>query len=201
MPSPTFSAALLAGGQSTRMGRDKAFLPLPNSGLLLWQRQWRVLEELSPVEILWSGPSRPGLPAHIRVIPDALPSTGPLGGLSACLDVVRSDLLIVLAIDLPQMNATFLRRLLLRCSVDCGIVARHDDYFEPLAAIYPARLRTLASSHLAHGRYAMHDLVREALNQNLLQEFSIDEKDSVLFKNVNRPSDLAEQSLPGVKHG
>jgi len=60
------------------MGRDKAFLPWPNSDLLLWQRQWRVLEELLPEEIFWSGALRSELPTNIRVIPDAILSAGPL---------------------------------------------------------------------------------------------------------------------------
>jgi len=188
----TFSAALFAGGKSTRMGRDKAFLALPDSGLLLWERQWRVLEELLPEQILWSGPSRPELSANIRAIPDTRLSTGPLGGLSACLDVIRSDLLVVLAVDLPQMTSTFLRGLLPQCSTRCGIVARHGDYFEPLAAVYPRELKTLAASHLAQGRYAMQDLVREALKQKLLREFPLEEKDTALFKNLNTPSDIAE---------
>jgi molybdopterin-guanine dinucleotide biosynthesis protein A len=174
------------------MGRDKAFLPLPNSDLLLWQHQWRILEELLPEEILWSGPSRPELPANVRVIPDALPSAGPLGGLSACLDIVCTDLLVVLAVDLPQMPSVFLRNLLPLCSTNCGVVARNGDFFEPLAAIYPTQLRELAASHLAQDRYAMQDLVREAIQQNLLQEIPLEKKDVELFKNLNRPSDMTD---------
>jgi len=196
MTSPSFSAALLAGGQSTRMGRDKALLPIPGSDLLLWQWQWRTLQELKPVETFWSGFARPGLPDDLRIIPDAVSSVGPLGGLSACLEATRTDLLLVLAIDLPQMSATFLSGLLSRCSAQCGIVARRGDFFEPLAAVYPQQVRTLAAGQLIQGRHAMQDLVREAIAQGLLQEFPLDEKDVPLFKNVNQPSDLADLSPP-----
>ncbi len=91
------------------MGRDKALIELPGSGLLLWQRQWKVLEDLQPEEMLWSGPPRPQMPDRARVIPDVVKNAGPLAGISACLDELRSDLLVVLAVDLPEMSAAFLR--------------------------------------------------------------------------------------------
>jgi molybdopterin-guanine dinucleotide biosynthesis protein A len=189
---PSFSAVLLAGGQSTRMGRDKALLPMPGSDLLLWQWQLRTLEELRPDEIFWSGPGRPGVPGHVRLISDAVKDAGPLAGISACLDLLQSDLVLALAIDLPRMNAAFLKTLLARCSPSCGAVARHGDFFEPLAAIYPKGLHVLASEHLSRGRYAMQDFVREAARRGLLQTFSLDENDIPLFKNLNSPADLQD---------
>jgi len=190
----SFSAALLAGGQSKRMGQDKALLILPGSNLPLWQRQWRVLEELQPAEIFWSGHARPGLPENIRLIPDAASAAGPLAGISACLHETKSDLLVVLAIDLPQMATAFLQSLLTRCSTGCGIVARHGDFFEPLAAVYPKKLHALATTHLTQGRFAMQDLIREAIQQGLLRDFPLDENDAALFQNLNSPADIPEPS-------
>lgn len=186
----TFSAVLLAGGQSIRMGRDKALLPMPDSDLLLWQHQLGILEEMQPEEIFWSGPSRPGLPAHVRVVADAVENAGPLAGISACLDLLPSDLLLALAIDLPGMNALFLKNLLTRCSPQCGVVAQNGDFFEPLAAIYPKGLQVLVAEHLSQGRHAMQDLIWEAARRGLLQTFPLDKKDIPLFKNLNSPSDL-----------
>jgi molybdopterin-guanine dinucleotide biosynthesis protein A len=189
---PSFSAVLLAGGQSIRMGRDKALLPLANSDLLLWQWQLRTIEELKPEELFWSGPARPNLPEHVRMIADTVENAGPLAGISACLDRLQSDLLVALAIDLPRMNSAFLKKLLAQCSSSCGIVARHGDFFEPLAAIYPKGLHVLASEHLRQGRFALQDFVREAARRGLLQTFPLDEGDVPLFKNLNSPADLQE---------
>jgi len=185
----TFSAALLAGGKSTRMGRDKALLEC--SGQLLWQRQLEVLRQLRPEEIFWSGHLRPGMPEDIRVISDVQSGAGPLGGISACFDVVQTDLLLVLAIDLPAMTVDFLQRLLAQCSDGKGIVAQHGDYFEPLAAIYPATLRSLAASHLDQKKYALHDFLQVALQQNVLRIWSLDPDEKAFFKNLNHPEDLA----------
>ena len=195
---PSFSAVLLAGGASKRMGRDKAQLPIGDSGQLLWQRQWAVLEELAPDEIFWSGP-RPQGPAHARIIEDVVKGAGPLAGISACLEVLRSDLLVVLAVDLPQMNAPFLRSLLARSAKGCGAVAQHGDFFEPLAAFYPKELHALAREHLAQRRYALQDFIREAAQRSAMATISLSEADAPLFRNVNTPSDLEDSSTCGRK--
>lgn len=172
------------------MGRDKALLSLPGSGEMLWQRQLRVLEELEPEEIFWSGPARTGTPGRVRIVSDSVEKAGPLAGIAACLGLLRSDLLVVLAIDLPQMNATFLRGLLERCPVDRGVVALRGDFFEPLAAVYPKRLDALAATHLREGRYALQDFVRQAIKAGAMQSITPDDEDATLFKNLNRPEDL-----------
>ena len=187
---PTFSTALLAGGASRRMGRDKALLKLPDSGELLWHRQWHLLETLEPKETLWSGPPRPEMPLGARVVEDSLKDAGPLAGISACLEVLHSDLLIVLAVDLPNMNAAIFLDLLNRCTTRCGAVYRQGDFFEPLAAIYPACLRALAAEHLAQGRYAMQDFIRVAVKREMMLAVPLLEETLPYFKNVNSPEDI-----------
>jgi molybdopterin-guanine dinucleotide biosynthesis protein A len=175
----SISAVLLAGGKSQRMGRDKALMPMPGSGDLLWQRQLRVLEALQPREIFWSGPPRPGLPETVRLVPDMVRSAGPLAGVTACLIEARTDLLVVLAIDLPQMDADYLAALVGRCTPVRGAVPDRAGNFEPLAAVYPALLQDLAADRLRQGRYAMHDFV------------PVSDKDHAKFTNLNWPEDLA----------
>jgi len=187
---PTFAAVLLAGGASRRMGRDKALLEVPNSGQLLWQRQWQVLEALEPVELFWSGPARPRMPENAKVMADRVANAGPLAGLSACLHDSSSDLLIVLAVDLPRMTAPFLRGLMSRCTNTSGAVIQHGDFFEPLAAIYPKRLQSLAADHLAQGRYALQDFIRKAIKFDAMTVVPCNEEDAPLFKNVNAVSDI-----------
>jgi molybdopterin-guanine dinucleotide biosynthesis protein A len=188
---PTLSAVLLAGGKSERMGQDKALLQLPCSGELLWQRQLRVLEELEPQEVFWSGPPRPGTPATVRLVEDPLRSAGPLAGVCACLGLVATDLLVVLAVDLPRMDASYLNALVRRCTPVRGAVPQLGDAFEPLAAVYPRLLHDLAADRLRQGRYAMQDFVREALRRELVDTVQVDEADAPRFTNINSPEDLA----------
>jgi molybdopterin-guanine dinucleotide biosynthesis protein A len=190
----SFSAVLLAGGASKRMGQDKALLSV--NGEPLWQRQWRLLESLRPQEIFWSGPARLQSPAHAHFVVDEFPGAGPLAGISACLDILRSDLLLVLAIDLVQMSDTFLRDLLRSRLPEVGVVPQRGDFFEPLAAIYPKALAGLARDHLVQGRHAMQDFIREAVRMKKLQTISVTEMDSALFRNLNEPEDLT--GLPQI---
>ena len=170
------------------MGRDKALLPVPGSNLLLWQRQLGVLDELQPEEIFWSGPARAGLPERFRIVEDEVPNAGPLAGISACLDLMKSNLLVVLAIDLPQMSSSFLRDLLHRCSSNQGAVMLHGNFYEPLAAVYPKCIGSIARTHLAAEHYALQDLLQEAVEHQSVQAFRLDEKDFELFQNWNTPA-------------
>src|SRR5207302_334798 len=112
---PPFSAVLLAGGKSTRMGRDKAFLKV--GGVELWHRQLELLTALKPDELFISGPSRSewnGVGAE--VIEDAVENAGPLAGIAASLQRCASPLLLVLAVDLIAMSSVYLRQMLENCA-------------------------------------------------------------------------------------
>lgn len=179
------------------MGRDKALLRLSPSGDPLWRRQLDLLAALNPEELLWSGPPREGLPDHIRIVPDQIADTGPLGGIAACLEATRSDLLLVLAVDLPAMSEPFLRRLLAQSTPGRGVVPQLGDHFEPLAALYPRRLAPLAAKRLAQGEYALQGFIREGIAQGALEVLSLPPAEKALFQNLNTPADLASyRSLP-----
>ena len=104
---PPFTAALLAGGKSTRMGRDKAYLPVQWEGTSapLWKRQLGVLQALAPDRLVISGPRKPGYPESVTILADEYDGVGPLGGIATCLRKTQTTLLLVLAIDLPQIQA------------------------------------------------------------------------------------------------
>lgn len=187
---PTFSAALLAGGRSIRMGRDKALLPHPDGGVF-WQHQVALLAKLNPQEIFWSGAARENLPARVRVIADTVPDAGPLGGLVACLAESQSDLLVVLAVDLANMRSDFLRRLIAASDSLRGAVAMHGGAYEPLATVYPRAMRELAAVHLAQGRLSLQELLREAVLCGMMQVVQPVLEEVALLRNFNEPADLS----------
>src|SRR5437763_696400 len=133
-----FSAVLLAGGKSSRMGRDKAFLEIDR--VPLWLRQIETLRALSPDELFISGPPLAAEWRDFEIVADVQPNAGPLGGIAAALQRCRSDFLVVLAVDMPRMNAAFLRSMLDDCVAandGRGIVPKSRGGYEPLAAVYP----------------------------------------------------------------
>ena len=165
------------------MGRDKALLEI--RGRPLWQHQLETLRQLSPGQLLLSGPSRD----DIEGIADEVKDAGPLAGIAAALRQSSSALLVVLAIDLPNMTAEFLRSLLAQCEEDRGIVPSSSGRFEPLAAVYPLSCASLAAAALREGEFSMQDFVRRALDQRYVREREIWPNDKWLFQNLNRPED------------
>jgi len=84
----TLTALLLAGGRSSRMGFDKATLNI--GGEPLWQRQLRVLCELSPATLWISARARPAwCPSEVEVVLDESPLNAPLSGLARIAPVAN----------------------------------------------------------------------------------------------------------------
>ncbi|HEY1770866.1 MAG TPA: molybdenum cofactor guanylyltransferase [Chthoniobacterales bacterium] len=181
------SALLLAGGKSTRMGRDKAFLEI--DGEPLWRRQLATLRALLPVELMIAASPRAEWNG-CDVIADEIPNAGPLGGLAAALRKCASPHLVVLAIDLPRLTTRFLKTLLADCDDRRGVVPRNADHFEPLAAIYPRSCAELARAALHRPDFSMQNFVRAAIEQNLLVSRQLAGDEAALFKNLNTLADL-----------
>src|SRR5947208_8823575 len=130
------SAVLLAGGESRRMGRDKAALLF--RGKSLWQIQLDTLRKLRPAQIFVSARADPlWRPEDIRLVADTAPSHGPLSGLAASLDQIKTTHLLALAIDMPWMSHKYLEFLCAQIVPGRGVVPKIGHRAEPLAAIYP----------------------------------------------------------------
>src|SRR6266700_5214250 len=130
------SAVLLSGGESRRMGSDKATLLF--RGKPLWRIQLELLQKLEPSEIFVSARTNPiWRPADVQFVADDPPSRGPLSGLAASLARMRSAHLLALAIDMPFMSEKFLRYLCELIEPRVGVVPKIDNRAEPLATLYP----------------------------------------------------------------
>jgi molybdopterin-guanine dinucleotide biosynthesis protein A len=185
--NPNFAAVLLAGGRSTRMGRDKATLLV--DGQPLWQRQLATLRMLTPSELFISGRrDGPFASANVEVIEDAVPGLGPLAGIAAALRRAESPRILVLAIDLPAMTADFLRRLLRQ---DRPTIPKQADHYEPLAAVYPKSALPLAEEFLRESDRSMQRFVRRLLADGVIETCEVSPAEAPLFQNVNRPEDIA----------
>ncbi len=189
----TLAAVLLAGGQSTRMGRDKALLEI--NGQPLWQRQVELLRKFSshvgiatPVAPSWLG-------TEDCWIPDEPSVQGPLAGVLAALRwaaKISADHLLVLAVDMPSMKIKPLLTLLRACRSGIGAVPVDGGHFEPLAAIYPASALPVLEAAAAAGRWKMQDAMRSLVNAGAMLPQKFD--DTSAFCNVNTPEQLAEWS-------
>lgn len=101
------SAILLAGGKSSRMGRDKAALPFRGMTLVEWQVQ--KLRGLGIEDIMLSGCRRSV--EGTRTFLDECPDRGPLGGLHACMKRALHPDCLVLSVDVPLVPPQALAEL------------------------------------------------------------------------------------------
>ncbi len=185
-----FSAAVLAGGRSTRMGEDKAFLVV--DGQPLWQRQVAKLTALEPAETVLSLHAEQKIEsAPVPIVRDAHPGIGPLGGILACLEAVKTSPLLVLGVDLPGMTEHVLRTLLLNMKTGCGAVFSRRGTFEPLCAIYPKLMLELGREMLLQNEYALQVFIRRGLQRGWMKQVEIGDSLQAAFANLNTPEDLA----------
>jgi molybdopterin-guanine dinucleotide biosynthesis protein A len=132
-----FAAIVLAGGRSTRLGRDKASEPLLGRPLLQ-----HVIDRVGPlvgeiVVVRAPGQLLPPIQARvpIEVADDAYPGCGPLGGIFTGLLAARAARCLAVACDMPLLSQALLGELLRR-SAGCDVVMPVLEYPEPLHAVY-----------------------------------------------------------------
>jgi molybdenum cofactor guanylyltransferase len=173
------------------MGRDKAYLEVHWQGVSmpLWERQLAVLRSVAPDEIVISGPRKQGYPASIAVLADRWAGLGPLGGIATCLSQTRSTLLLVLAIDLPEIMPGFLLKLLARTEAGCGVVPVRQNRFEPLIAVYPRVAVQVALDQLQHQDYVLQHFLDKLLRAGLMIGYDVELSEEHQMKNWNTPED------------
>ena len=182
------SAALLAGGKSTRMGHDKCLIEV--NGIPTWRRQLGLLSSLSP-EVFAVAPHRPEwLPQMFSWVQDAAQDEGPIGGLAAVLSQATYQNVLVLAVDMPPMTNDFLKTMLCMMERRGGIVPQIGERYEPLCAIYPRNALSVVRDQLFVKRdNSLQALLRSLIRSGLMHSFSVPSSKRCLFRNLNFPSD------------
>jgi molybdopterin-guanine dinucleotide biosynthesis protein A len=128
------SAIIQAGGQSRRMGRDKALIDYQGRPIIA--HVIATLRALTDDVVVVSNRSDLYSLFGARVIADYDPPCGPLGGLAAGLQAVKAELAIVVACDMPFLNVNLLRWLIDRAEGYDAVVPQSGAEFEPLHAVY-----------------------------------------------------------------
>ena len=189
-PSTGLTAFILAGGMSTRMGADKAFVMLDGRTLLA-----RLLDlahsVTSDVRIVCDAGK---FASFAPVVEDVFRGCGPLGGIHAALRASPTDLNLILAVDVPFVSPALLQYLIMRArtSLDTTVTAvRGSGSWQPLCAVYRRRFANPAENALAAGRHKIDALFDRAPTQTISEEeleaagFS-----PTMFRNLNTREEL-----------
>lgn len=189
MTNINISAVLLAGGESRRMGKDKATVLF--RGKPLWQIQIDLLRKLESAEIFVSARTDPSWrPDNVQFVADDPPSRGPLSGIAASLEQMHTAHLLAFAIDMPFMSQTYLRYLCNQIEATVGVLPKIDNRAEPLAAIYPREARVDFQRALSGADFSLQTLTGRLVEAGKLREVRVKDQEKTLFLNVNEMADL-----------
>jgi molybdopterin-guanine dinucleotide biosynthesis protein A len=182
---------VLAGGRSSRMGREKALLEIGGEPLVL--RAARLLDSVCGKTAIIGPPERYGgfgFPA----VADDHPGLGPLGGIATALSRAAASWNLILACDLPYLSGEWLRFLIQRARVSHALVVLPESAAgpEPLCAAYHREGATAIRAAIARGERkvtrALDDLPVERILPGEIREF---DPRGVLFQNLNAPEEYA----------
>jgi molybdopterin-guanine dinucleotide biosynthesis protein A len=189
-PLPNVTAFILAGGKSTRMETDKAFVAL--DGRTLLARALDVVRSVtSDVRIVGDAAK---FASFAPVVEDMFRGCGPLGGIHAALRASVTDLNLVLAVDLPFVSAALLQYLVTQAqdSTEAAVtVPRAAGGWQPLCAVYRKEFADAAELALREGCYkidALFDVVKvRVIDEDELAGRGFSPR---IFRNLNTQEEL-----------
>jgi len=200
----TYTTVIMAGGKSSRMGVDKAFIPLLGKPMVE-----HVLDRVSGMGseqlIITNNPSKYrylGLPLYSDIFVDH----GPLGGLHTALAHATEEHILVVACDMPWLNRSLLEFMVsLKASADV-IVPRWSKFPEPLHAVYSRACLEPITANLKARKLKLISFYGKVrvryLEQDELAQF---DETGRSFANINTPEDLKaarkKNSRPGHQAG
>ncbi len=187
---------VLAGGRSSRMGRDKSVLPWHNSDLV--QTVIRKVGQVCEDIVLVSNQPR-NVPPGVRVVGDIIPDMGPLGGIHAGLTHAKSPFAFVTACDMPYIVPEAISFLLQQAGEEWDVVIpSNGDQFEPMFAVYRQTCIPAIETLLKENRrqiIGFFPLIRlKKIDVSRLRQF---DKELTMFTNINTAEEYA-RALQGL---
>jgi molybdopterin-guanine dinucleotide biosynthesis protein A len=187
---PGRSAAILAGGKSSRMGTNKALLDVRGSAMI--RRTTGLLRPLVDDLFLVANDPAPYADLGLPVFPDIHLGRGPLGGIHAAITHAAHPLVLCAACDMPHIQPGILGLLLDAADLSAdAVIPRPDGRPEALLAVYGRSALPAIERSIAAGRLRVMDAL-EGLRVRFLDESELAPVDPgrCSFVNVNTPADL-----------
>ncbi len=191
------AAFVMAGGKSTRMGEDKAFLKLGSQTLLV--RALHLAHSVARDVRIGGEASK--FAAFGRVVEDVYPEHGPLGGIHAALQNTLTQLNLILAVDLPFVSSKFLEYLVSQAHASRAVVTvpRAAGGWQPLCAIYGREFADLAEQSLREGRNKI-DALFPQVETRVIDEEELQREgfSSDMFRNMNTQEELEKARIEAL---
>jgi molybdopterin-guanine dinucleotide biosynthesis protein A len=183
------TAIILAGGNSIRMGQNKAFVPI--DGVPIITRIHTLLTELFDEVIIITNQNHLFKNLDSRIYADLLPDKGALGGLYTGVFFSSFDYSFCVACDMPFIKRSLVQFLIRNTDNADAVVPRTSDGLQPLHAIYSKGCLDAMRRVIDQGKYKIIDFY------NLVKVKILEESDFLYldplkesFMNVNTPEEL-----------
>lgn len=183
-----FKGIVLAGGQSSRFGEDKALVFV--NGVRLIERAIHLLEELHLAPVLITSPGRDYSFLRCPVETDILPHKGPLGGIYTASYLFKGYALLILVCDMPFLTVPALATLVenhhepQQATVFCD--TRNE--VQPFPGLYESDLSNLFLEEIRAERLSMQGFLKRIPNLKVVEA----PVDANLFENINEKKDLCQ---------
>jgi len=185
---------ILAGGQSKRMGTNKAFVRLNEKPLIDYSLD--ILREVTPHIILSVG-SEPFRYKNLPVVKDVYPGCGPMGGIYSALRYSNTDLNLVLSCDLPFVPADLLKFLTEEARNDDADVTLPVDehgYWQTLCAVYRKSILPKMEEAVIQKNLKLKMIVSNVKSRIIPVGKTHKYYQSDAFLNMNTPEDVFKQT-------
>jgi molybdopterin-guanine dinucleotide biosynthesis protein A len=177
------SAAILAGGKNSRMGKDKAFLSVNGKSFIE-----HTIDELKGFGnvLISSNDEEKFKKFGLPVVKDIYPDCGPMSGLHAVLKANGDDLVLTVPCDLPFFTSEFADKLVSSIGKYDAVIPETDDGYHPLCAVYTKNCLPVFEEALNKGLYSVSRSLKN-LNVKYLQITDTEEIKNLL--NINTPEE------------
>ncbi len=177
---------ILSGGQSTRMGTDKALIRV--NGKTLLENAIAICKPFCSNILISSNHTKHGKFGY-KIIPDEIKNCGPLGGIYSCLNQSETDWNFVISVDAAFVEPEFVSFMISE-TVDLDAVAPiHNFGKEPLVAMYHKNSLAEIKKMLDLGDFKMHNLLN-SINTKYVDSQIWVERYPKIFGNLNHPDDI-----------
>ena len=162
-------SVILAGGSSTRMGTNKALLPLNDK--LVIEHVAEEMKQLSRYTVINSNDTELYTFLGLPVIQDSFSEQGPMAGLEAALSQIDADYFYVSACDTPFISKHVYRLLYSQLKNFDAVVPVYNEKIHPLSGIYHKRLHSNVQHQLETGQRKIRTLF-DRINVNYVDQFN-----------------------------
>lgn len=193
------TAIILAGGKSSRIGTDKAFIKI--NGIPIIKRQLKQLKKLfKKIIVVTNTPDKYRFKS-VKVVSDIVADGGPLGGIYSGLVASKATYNFVLACDMPFINPSLIKFMLdTRDNYDI-VIPKVSEKFHTLFGLYSKACLPVMEERLKKSDLRLRSIFPK-LRVRLLFKEDIEKFDPYLLSlvNINTPDDLVRlKVMKGIK--